>query len=203
MEDLSGRVFGRLTVIERFECKGNPKWICTCTCGSEVIKLGSTLRSGDTKSCGCLRKEINTKHGMCRSLTYNSWSSMVSRVCGSYKDPVNSKYYEGMFLDPEWRIFENFLEDMGERPSKDISLDRIDPSKGYYKDNCRWADKTTQARNTKDKGKSGVYFRRDRNKWQAQIRVGAKTKYLGLYDTKEEALNARKDAEYLYWSEDE
>ena len=201
IQDLTGIRFGRLLVINReYVGNRNPKWKCVCDCGKEHITTGSSLRSGDSKSCGCLRKELTTKHGMCGTITYTSWACMVARATGTYKDPVNSKYYENISACEEWLVFENFYNDMGERPSTNFSIDRIDPNLGYCKENCRWADKTTQARNTNSDGMNGVNWREDRGKWCVSITVGGRNKYIGLVEDLDAAKKLRKEAEEVYWN---
>ena len=85
----------------------------------------------------------NVKHHMYGTRTYKSWSEMKQR-CGNTK----RKYWENINYCKEWEEFENFYKDMGERPLN-TSLDRIDGTKGYYKENCRWADRKTQNNNLK------------------------------------------------------
>lgn len=153
--DLTGNVFGRLTVIQRGENQGDKvTWLCQCSCGSQVSVITSSLRRGDTKSCGCLFKESlikrNTTHGNMKrgngTKTYNTWRGMIARC----EDPLNKRYdnYHGKGIEvcEEWHDFSVFLGDMGERP-KGLTLDRIDNTKGYYKDNCRWATLSEQANN--------------------------------------------------------
>lgn len=89
----------------------------------------------------------NVKHHMYGTRTYKSWSEMKQR-CGDAK----RKYWENINYCKEWEEFENFYKDMGERPLN-TSLDRIDGTKGYYKENCRWADRKTQNNNLKSNTK--------------------------------------------------
>jgi hypothetical protein len=123
-------------------------WLCRCDCGAPALVIASYVRLGRTKSCGCLRAGNRLTHGHrgSRSRAYAAWSNMKNR-CDS---PNNREYVgyggRGIAYDPAWAKFENFLADMGE-PGEGLSIDRIDNDKGYYKDNCRWADKSTQRRN--------------------------------------------------------
>lgn len=133
-----GQSFGRLTVLERGGTyRKKIKYRCRCVCGNEVIVLGACLRRGHTKSCGCFKRELRTqlRHGhgthAGRSGTYQTWIGMRGRRCG---------------FEPRWSVFENFLADMGERPSG-TTLDRIENSLGYSKANCRWATGIQQGRN--------------------------------------------------------
>lgn len=158
-KDLTGKRFGRLLVLSlngRNPNFGGLIWKCKCDCGKVVNVLGNSLRNGLTKSCGCYRVERRkemAKHGHNRitgkSLTYKTWDKMMSRChnpnCKEYK------YYGaiGIHVCERWHDFNNFLIDMGERTCKGLSIDRIDITKGYCKENCRWADRYTQANNTR------------------------------------------------------
>ena len=153
IKDISNQRFGRLTAISPTGEKrwGVSIWLCLCDCGKEKLAAVNSLKSGLVKSCGCLAKEKNTQrmtsHGMYGTSTYKSWDAMIQRCCN--KDGKNYKKYGalGISVCDDWRnSFENFLRDMGERPSG-TSLDRIDGSKGYFRENCRWADSSTQTRN--------------------------------------------------------
>lgn len=204
IQDLTGMKFGRLLVLNReYTGNKNPKWRCLCDCGEECITTGSSLRAGDSKSCGCLRKELLTKHGMCGTITYTSWFKMVARVTGDYEDPVNYKYYKDKSVCEEWTGedgFLNFLRDMGERPSKEFTIDRIDSNLGYFKENCRWADKATQARNTNSDGMNGINWSKTKNKWIVTIGVDGTTKYVGITEDLDKAKLMRKQAEEIYWN---
>ena len=133
------------------------KWLCKCDCGTQKLVMLQSLEKGGSLSCGCnavsARAEKNTKHGAARtkqrSGAYSSWANMMMRSeWGSH--PSSKSYKEkGIRVDPKWHSFESFLADMGERPDG-MSIDRIDGTKGYSADNCRWATREEQCRNTKD-----------------------------------------------------
>lgn len=160
VSDITGMKFGRLTAVEhvgRVSGKSrNHFWRCQCDCGASVIVKGSCLRGGATKSCGCLQSDlakaarIRAKtHGMTKTSTYNVWVGMVQR-CHNSKSKDYERYGgRGIFVCDEWRVFENFLRDMGERP-QGKSLDRVDNNKGYSLENCRWADAQAQQRNKRN-----------------------------------------------------
>lgn len=144
--DLTNQKFGRLIVLEKAHNDkwGNLQWLCRCECGSEKIILGSSLRSGDTKSCGCLKR----KHGQTKTKTYKIWHYMIQRCT----NPKNKSYKDyggrGITVCKRWRNFVNFLKDMG-IPKSGLTLDRTDNNKGYCKSNCRWATRKQQNRNSR------------------------------------------------------
>lgn len=155
VQDLTGQVFGRLTVLEKLpQLKNNQKmYRCLCICNKETEVAGSSLIRNSTKSCGCLKKEVDRlrdiKHGMTKTRTYRIWNH-AKRRCLS---PNNIDYADyggrGIDIDPEWaESFEAFYRDMGEAPIG-MSIDRINNSLGYCKNNCRWASQKEQARNTR------------------------------------------------------
>ena len=154
-KNLAGRKFGRWTVLEYSHHRGKvPCWHVRCQCGNKKVVIVTTLYSGASQSCGCLCKEINSarsfKHGHAASITYRSWQKMKARCNPKTKDVKYLKYYvnKGVKVCQRWLDkFENFLADMGERPSKSHSIDRLDNDKGYFKENCVWANIKDQARN--------------------------------------------------------
>lgn len=204
--NLTGIRFGALVVKNLHEKIKAPsgvtmvKWFCECDCGKTTITYQSHLRSGHTKSCGCLRVEENTTHGKRATKTYNSWDKMIQRCT----NPNNTGYYRygavGITVCDRWlESFDNFLEDMGERP-EGMTLDRIDGSGGYYKENCRWADLTEQNFNRrKSEGKStpkqGVSYCTGSGSYAAYIGHKGEFIRLGYYKTFEEAVAAREKAE--------
>jgi len=159
MVNLKGQKFGRLIAIEALakrEFRG-VVWLCKCDCGSYVEVVSNKLRQGNTKSCGCLNKErvieVNKIHGHAankmKTPTYSTWGALKSR-CNNPNDKRYDYYGgRGITVCKRWlRSFENFLEDMGERP-KDSTIDRIENDGGYEPDNCRWATREKQIRNSR------------------------------------------------------
>lgn len=155
--DYSGEKFNSLTVIG---FAGNASWYCRCECGTFTINTLHSIKSGNTKSCGCglVKATIkrSTKHGHARrgkiQPEYNSWYAMKERCL----NPSHKNYHQyggrGITIDPRWLGDDgasNFLADMGPKPSKKHSLDRIDVNAGYGPTNCRWVTQTDQTRNTR------------------------------------------------------
>ena len=152
-QDKTGLRFGRLVVKELISKKPVAKWTCVCDCGNETQVWGGHLKSGVTRSCGCLLIDFNKTshktHGMTKTRTYISWRSMISR-CTLPSMPSYKRYgAKGIGFDKSWNDFNQFLKDMGERP-EGMSLDRIDSSKSYSKENCRWATPAQQQANRKN-----------------------------------------------------
>lgn len=143
--------YGRLVVIERSNTR--PRYfVCKCDCGNIKEVFTSHLKQQRIRSCGCLQKETisaigkQTKHGFAGTKIYSVWSSMLSR-CYNKNNPAYSNYGKrGIDVETSWHIFENFYKDMGEA-AEGLSLDRIDNSKGYSKENCKWSTWKEQASN--------------------------------------------------------
>ncbi len=154
LDDLVGQKFGRWTVLSpsRVRTKDRQKLvICRCECGTKRRVKMASLRNHSSLSCGCLARERSvlkgTTHGMTNSITYRSWASMKSRCHWDKSENYHLYGGKGISVCPQWLRFEGFLADMGERPSKNHSLDRIDSDKNYEPGNCRWATKREQALN--------------------------------------------------------
>lgn len=155
--DLAGRKCGRLTPLRFLWFRNhNARWLCKCDCGSLFIGDARYLKSGNTRSCGCLMREttatINHKHGGAageRSGAYRSWASMKNRCLCPANHSFSGYGGRGITVCRRWReSFPAFLEDMGERPPGH-SLERIDPNWHYCPSNCKWIPQAEQSRNTR------------------------------------------------------
>lgn len=157
---LAGQVFGRLSVIESAEraLSGRTQWACRCECGTVVVVTTSNLRSGHTRSCGCLSAALSGARGRVQlmrhshatgggSPEYRSWIHAKSRCFNPNNDAHAGYGGRGIGMCEDWkRSFEAFLRDMGRRPPG-TTLDRIDNQKNYEPSNCRWATPKQQANN--------------------------------------------------------
>jgi hypothetical protein len=204
--DLTGDTFGRLTVLSRQKDKVTPNgtsftmWLCRCSCGLEIPASSSNLKRGHTTSCGCWMRDRITKHGGARGYTrtpeYSVWQAMRGR-CRSNKGRAFSQYKgRGISVCERWEHFENFLADMGQRPSLKHSIERINNDGNYEPNNCRWATNAEQQMNKRTSrnstsGVTGVSFHSASGKWTAWIKLNRVQLFLGSFPSKDEAAIAR------------
>lgn len=165
--DITGQKFGTLTAIRRVDAPGQSRWECECECGRKPIIRANTLtlKSRPIQSCGCVRDRNNdirrTKHGQWQSPAYMSWSGVIQRCTNSNNNRFHHYGGRGITVCSRWLKFENFLADMGERPSQELTIDRINNDLGYWcgrsdcpdcgpnkrQANCRWATLGQQKNN--------------------------------------------------------
>jgi len=156
----SGRTYNRLTALhdtgERRSGR-KPIWAFQCVCGARVVADAYKVAAGSTQSCGCQRKDngkARRTHGEAsaggkRTPEYTTWAGIRNRC----ENPENQAFqdYGGRSISvcARWAVYENFLEDMGRRPSPHHSIDRIDNDGNYEPGNCHWATMAEQSSNTR------------------------------------------------------
>ncbi len=161
-KNLKGKIFNRLTVL-RFSHTNKilgAFWECKCQCGNILTLRGNALKSGNTKSCGCYKKdktvERNQSHLMSKTKFYHCWQHIKSRIFNP-KDKRYSIYGgKGIKICQRWLKFENFKQDMYESylahvkefRENNTTIERIDFNKDYKPNNCKWATKQEQGQNT-------------------------------------------------------
>lgn len=160
IKDLTGQKFGRLTVIKKVGSNkyNRTLWLCKCECGNETITNALSLKTGNTKSCGCLQKKhisqlgkASATHGLHNTRIYRIWKNIHQR-CYNSNSPAY-KYYgaRGIKMCEEWNNnFLNFYDwSMQNEYTDSLTIDRIDVNKGYEPSNCRWITQAKQMRNTR------------------------------------------------------
>lgn len=148
-----GQKYGRLTIVQPSLSQGSKKtYLCECECGNAILVCISNLISGNTKSCGCLSKEItsnrNTIHGLSNTRIYNTWCKMIARCEKPYETSYKRYGAKGISVCEEWHDFLTFYNwAIANGYDDTLSIDRIDSKKNYCPENCRWATTIQQARN--------------------------------------------------------
>jgi hypothetical protein len=216
-KDLTGTKFGRWNIVERAEngVHGHVMWKCVCDCGKESNVYAHLLREGGhrmSKSCGCYHKDVLRKmftthgysqHGNIKP-EYNSWHSMIERC----KNPKFKQYKDyggrGITVCESWVEFKNFIADMGDKPSDDHSIDRIDNDGNYEPSNCCWSDRKAQSANQRIRtdntsGTKGVSWDKTYKKYHVRVHANGKKIHIGYFPLLEDAVNARKEAEQKYY----
>lgn len=158
-EDLSGQRFGRLVVIEQSEDRILPSgkkeamFKCRCDCGNEKNIRSTSLKNGNTISCGCYRSECSRSrvaiHGMSNTRLHNTWKSMLERCYNKNNKSYRNYGAKGIVVCDEWKEFKPFADWALKNGYDDtLTIDRIDSKKNYCPENCRWCDRKTQNNNT-------------------------------------------------------
>jgi hypothetical protein len=193
-QDITGLTFGRLVAEQYIGVQqGHHCWLCRCSCGKAKVLPSGHLRSGATKSCGCLHDEVagdnNRTHGLSKTYFDRIRLRMLGRCYNRFAH--NFKHYggRGISVCTRWReSLVAFAEDMGPRPTIRHTLDRIDNNGNYEPSNCRWATKVQQMRNTRTN--TLIEFRGKTQclkAWSIEIGVNASTLCNRLYKFVERA----------------
>ena len=142
---------------------------------------------------------------MAETPEYRTWKHMRNRC----RNPRDAQFYlyggRGIDVCERWDSFENFLADMGLKPTQSHSIDRINNDEGYSPNNCRWADKSTQARNRRPRGNCGVsgIYQYPNGKFKVRIGAGYRSIYVGTCPDLASAKQMRVEAENKYWAKEQ
>ena len=174
--DIVGRVFGTFTVMSKAPSrKSKTYWVCLCSCGEERHLRGDRLVALQYK-CRCSRgsKNVISTHGMSSHPAYASWCDMKQRCTNPNRQHSEHYFGRGITYCEEWEQFDLFWRDMGDEWDEGTTLDRMNVDGGYYKENCRWVNKSVQQHNKRKLGGTrsafkGVYPLAS-GEWYAEIK---------------------------------
>lgn len=214
IDRLSGETFGEFYVIEDVGSSNYGRlYVCQCSCGMKLEMSSSHLKQigkGSRKiHCGCKEvvriKPTTAKrytHKMTGSPTYNTWSNMVQRTTNENRWDYVHYGARGINVSEQWLRFENFFEDMGEKP-EGMSLERLKLDEGYCKENCVWADETTQnyhqrVRKDSKSGVAGVTMNKS-GAWLARLWKDGKLVHYSRHQSFESAVEARETSEIEHY----
>lgn len=208
VKDITGNKYKNMMVlgdVGKRNKSGDVLWKCKCLlCDSEQTYARKyDLERGDYESCGCKRSNDlivrNTKHGCAMTSEYKIYHGMIDR-CNNPENPAYKDYgSRGIKVCDEWlHNFEQFISDMGFRPDKTYSIDRIDNNMGYSKNNCKWSTKSEQAYNRRKRKDCtsdyiGVHFDMNSKKYIARVWLDKKRIILGKFTDEMLAVKAIQD----------
>ena len=169
--DIAGQRFGRLIAIDSFRRnrvngKSEKVWNCACDCGGSAVGSAAQLRSGGLTSCGCRLREhaskMNASHGMTGTKVYRAWKG-IKRRCLNPSEPAYKNYGgRGVSIYPEWaENFELFYAEIGDPPTSEHTVERINNDLGYIPGNVKWATRLEQRRNRR----SNVFYEYNGHKY--------------------------------------
>ena len=188
-EITEGTKFNKWTVLQEVTInKKYRRFLCQCDCGRQsTVQIGSLLRGLSTQCTSCRSKQANLKHGFTKTRLYKIWSHIQQR-CGK------TDLYKFITICDEWKKFIPFKDwALTNGYTDNLSIDRIDGTKGYYPENCRWVTTQVQSENTKllwktnKSGYRGVCWNKQSKKWQAYISIQNKSIKLGMFLDKKDA----------------
>ena len=150
--NLTGQRFGRLVALRRTVNSGaKTQWLCQCDCGGQVPVITHHLKSGNTSSCGCIRRATDTpatgKHGLYKLPEYKIWKGIRKRCFNKNVPRYHCYGGRGITICERWSDFELFYEDMGPRPSPNHTIERKENNGNYEPSNCIWLPKSEQSKN--------------------------------------------------------
>lgn len=200
-----GKKYGTLTIIDKKKKDGAIVYVVKCECGNIKDVYKSNFIHLKKIKCSCERKY---RYGLSKSPLYQVWYEIIDRCCN--KNRYFYKWYGGKGIDVcenwkgkygyinfyNWAISNGYKEEKMKSGKNKLTIDRIDTSKGYYPENCRWVDYTTQALNkdiicTNKSGYIGVSWSKQERKWISTISLNNKTTRIGGYKTQKEAVEER------------
>lgn len=208
ISNLTDQRFEMLTVfgyVGRTGKKQAYAWLCRCDCGAWNIATSLNLQSGNSTNCGCVNNKrigsLNRTHGLAnKSAEYCIWKHIRSR-CYNPKHPRYKDYGErGITICDRWReSFANFLQDMGERPGIEYTIERKDNEKGYSPDNCKWATRAEQNNNKRNNRRIAINGRTlNLSQWCKELQISRQSVHYRLNQGMSiiEALTAPKESRY-------